>query len=108
MPGMNRIYQSTRGAGLAVVGVDENERAEDAAAYLARHRYAWTNLHDKGGALKKAMKSEGIPLVVLVDAQGKIVYYDFGGDEAALCKAIASLGPEFASLAASQDAAAKH
>jgi len=35
----------------------------------------------------------------LIDAQGKIVYYDFGGDEAGVRKAIAALGPEFASVA---------
>jgi hypothetical protein len=38
---------------------------------------------------------------VLIDARGKIVYYDFGGDEWALRRAIAALGPEFASVAPS-------
>jgi hypothetical protein len=36
---------------------------------------------------------------VLIDGQGKIVYYDFGGNEETLRRAIAGLGPEFASVA---------
>jgi uncharacterized ParB-like nuclease family protein len=53
-------------------------------------------------AVYKALKGDGIPLMVLIDSQGKIVYYDFGGDERALRKAIASLGPEFTSIASSR------
>ena len=40
-------------------------------------------------------------MTVLINAQGKIVYDDFGGDQAALRRAIAALGPEFASTAPS-------
>jgi hypothetical protein len=40
-----------------------------------------------------AFKNNGIPLIVLIDAEGKIVYYDLGGDETALRKAIAALEP---------------
>jgi hypothetical protein len=37
-----------------------------------------------------------VPLTVLIDAQGKIVYYDQGGKQADVRKAIASLGTDFA------------
>lgn len=99
MPAFNRIYQDVRNKGMAVVTVDEDNAAEDATEYLARHHYAWTNYHDAGGSVAKAFKRTGIPLTVLIDAQGKIVYYDFGGDEAAVRKSIAALGPEFAAIA---------
>jgi thiol-disulfide isomerase/thioredoxin len=99
MPSISRIYADAKDHGLAVVSVDENSGADDGPVYLQRHHYAWTNFHDEGKAVQKAFKGEGIPLTVLVDAQGKIVYYDFGGDESGLRKAIAALGPEFASLA---------
>jgi hypothetical protein len=49
-----------------------------------------------------ALKGEGIPLVVLIDAHGKIVYYDFGNNEMELRKVIAGLGPEFASIASNR------
>jgi hypothetical protein len=38
-------------------------------------------------------------LTVLIVAQGKIVYYDFGGKDEDLRAAIKKLGPEYASLA---------
>jgi thiol-disulfide isomerase/thioredoxin len=100
MPAFNRIYMDVRNKGLAVVTIDQDYSAENAAQYLSRHEYSWTNFHDVGGKLAAAFKSEGIPLTILIDGQGKIVYYDFGGDEAAVRKAIAALGPGFASIAA--------
>jgi hypothetical protein len=36
-------------------------------------------------------KGEGIPLTVLLDAQGKIVYYEWGGDEVSVRNAVATL-----------------
>ncbi|UWZ86518.1 TlpA disulfide reductase family protein [Occallatibacter riparius] len=98
MPSIGRIYADAKGSGLTAVSVDENSNAEDGAVYFERHHYAWPNFHDNEKAIQKAFKGEGVPLTVLLDAQGKIVYYDFGGDEAGLRGAIAGLGPEFASL----------
>jgi thiol-disulfide isomerase/thioredoxin len=99
MPSIGRIYADAKDRGLTVLSVDENGRADDGPVYLDHHHYAWANFHDEAKAIQTAFKGEGIPLTVLVDAQGKIVYYDFGGDEPALRRAIAALGPEFASLA---------
>lgn len=99
MPALNRIYMDVKDKGVAVVTVDQDSAAENAVGYLARHGYLWTNYHDDNGNIGKAFKSEGIPLTILIDSQGRIVYYDFGGDEAAARKAIAALGPEFASIA---------
>jgi thiol-disulfide isomerase/thioredoxin len=99
MPAFNRIYMDVKNKGLAVVTVDQDNAAENATDYLARHNYSWTNYHDVDSAVGGAFQTEGIPLTVLMDAQGKIVYYDFGGDESAVRKAIAALGPEFAFMA---------
>ncbi|HEY2860270.1 MAG TPA: redoxin domain-containing protein [Terracidiphilus sp.] len=101
MPSIGHIYADAKDRGLTVLGIDENGRADDGPVYLDHHHYAWTNFHDENKAIQNAFKGEGIPLTVLLDAQGKIVYFDFGGDEAALRKAVAGLGPEFASVAAS-------
>jgi hypothetical protein len=59
------------------------------------HRYQWKNFHDGDRAIESALQGDGIPLIVLVDASGKIAYFDFGGKETDLRKAIAALGPEF-------------
>jgi hypothetical protein len=84
--------------GVAVITVDQDV-PENAVEYLARHNYSWTNYHDFDNTVSRAFKTDGIPLTILVDAQGKIVYYDFGGDESAVRNAIAALGPEFAFVA---------
>ncbi|MGA2849331.1 MAG: TlpA disulfide reductase family protein [Terracidiphilus sp.] len=99
MPALNRIYSETKDKGLQVISFDHSTAADDAAVFLAHHHYAWTNYHDEGNAFFKALKGDAIPLVVLIDSEGKIVYYDFGGDEKELRKVIASLGPQFASIA---------
>jgi len=102
MPALSRIYSETRDKGLQVIGFDQSTAADDAAVYLKHHHYGWTNYHDEEKAVYKALKGDGIPLMVLIDSQGKIVYYDFGGDERELRKVIASLGPEFASIASNR------
>jgi thiol-disulfide isomerase/thioredoxin/outer membrane lipoprotein-sorting protein len=99
MPALDRIYAEVKNRGVAVVTVDQDRTADSAAKYLARHGYGWTNYHDTEGAMGHAFKNEGIPLTILFDGQGKVVYYHFGADELALRKAIAALGPNLASIA---------
>jgi thiol-disulfide isomerase/thioredoxin len=99
MPALARIYRDVKNKGVAVVTIDRDNAAEDAADYLVRHGYSWTNYHDADGEVARAFKDEAIPLTILIDGLGKIVYYDFGGDEAAVRTAIAALGPEFGSIA---------
>jgi thiol-disulfide isomerase/thioredoxin len=101
MPLLHRVYDDVKDKGITFLVIDEDAKAEDATAYLTRHKYPWTDIHDTDKQLQKAFKDKEIPLTVLIDAQGKIVYYDFGGDEGALRRAIAALGPEFASVASS-------
>jgi thiol-disulfide isomerase/thioredoxin len=106
MPSLHRVYDEVKGKGIQVLGIDEDNRPEDATAYLARHKYGWDDFHDTDKQIQKTFKGEGIPLIVLIDARGKIVYYDFGGNEETLRRAIAELGPEFASVAQAASARA--
>jgi len=99
LPALSRIYMDSRSKGVAVVTIDQNNDAVDATEYLARHNYTWTNYHDVDRKIGTAFKEEAIPLTILIDGQGKIVYYTTGADEAAVRDAIAALGPEFASIA---------
>jgi thiol-disulfide isomerase/thioredoxin/outer membrane lipoprotein-sorting protein len=93
MPSLDRIYNDYKGKGLIVLSFDQDSEPENATEYLARHHYTWSNFHDTGYKVGTAFKNSGIPLTILIDAEGKIVYYDFGGDEPALRKAIAALEP---------------
>lgn len=106
MPNLSKIFEETRSTPLQILTFDEDSSAQQATNFLARHSYAWTNVHDEGGAIQKAFKGEGIPLVALIDANGKVVFYDFGTDEAGLRKAIAALGPQYASALSAKNGTA--
>ena len=75
--------------------IKKRKRATD---FLAKHNYKWPNTHDDG-TLHQAFNRLGIPLVVLIDEYGKIVFWGSGEDEHDLRMAIAALGPQYASLA---------
>lgn len=110
LPSLNRIYAEIKDKGIEMIsfdevgdGVDEDRDAARATRYLARHHYDWKNFHDDDRKVATALQGDGLPLALVIDANGKIVYFDFGGNEAALRKAIAALGPEFASVAPSKE-----
>jgi hypothetical protein len=50
--------------------------------------------------LGRAFGRDALPLGVLIDGEGKVAFYKSGYTDAELRAAIAKLGPEFASLAA--------
>lgn len=60
---------------------------------------AWRNYHDPDGALGNKFERNAIPLGILIDAQGKIIFCQSAYDIADLRRAIAKLGPEFSSIA---------
>lgn len=99
MPALARLAQEATPKALVVLSVDEDEDERATKDFLAKHNYTWPNRQDDG-KIGDAFKKNGIPLVVLIGAQGKIVFYKSGANDAELRKAIAGLGPEFASLAA--------
>jgi len=110
LPKLNGLYAEIKDKGMEFVSLDEPGDAADedkdaarAIAYLAQHHYNWKNFHDSESKVASALGCDGLPLVVLIDANGKIVYFDFGGHEADLRKAIAGLGPEFASVAPAEE-----
>jgi thiol-disulfide isomerase/thioredoxin len=103
LPSLNNIYTEFKDRGLKVISFDQDGDAAHASKYLARHRYEWMNFHDGDRRVQSALEGDGIPLIVLIDATGKIVFFDFGGKEADLHKAIATLGPEFSSSKSRSD-----
>jgi thiol-disulfide isomerase/thioredoxin len=108
LPSLNRIYAEIKDKGMEFISfdevgdpVDEDKDAARATNYMAQHHYKWKNLHDDARRVATALQCDGMPLVLVIDANGKIVYFDFGGQEADLRKAIAGLGPQFGSVAPS-------
>lgn len=97
-PKLAEIYQQAKEKGLELISVDQDEDAATAANFFAKKGYTWPEFHDGDGEIEKLMGSTGIPRLVLVDAEGQIVY-DGGGDEDKLRTHLAKLGPEFQELA---------
>jgi thiol-disulfide isomerase/thioredoxin len=103
LPRLAKLQQEAAPKGLVMLSVDEDEEAKTANDFLAKNHYTWPNTQDDG-KIGDAFNKGGIPLVVLIDAQGKIVLYqngDYGNDDA-LRKALAGLGPQFAGLETAQ------
>lgn len=100
MPDLKKLYAETESKGLAWVSVDSDEESKTAAEFVSREHIPWPNYHDADGSLGKAYQREGIPLGVLIDAEGKVAFYESGYEIAELRSAIAKLGPQFTAVAA--------
>lgn len=100
MPTIDRIFRYARPAGLYVLGIDQDRNPADAPAYLKNRNYEWPDYHDgkDGKYTGVGLKTTGIPVLLLIDASGKIAYFHPGADdEPGLLAAVRHLGPAFAS-----------
>lgn len=95
MPLIDHIFEKTKGAGLVVLSVDYDSDPTTALDFLKRKNYAWPNYHFD--PKEPGFPHHGIPLLVLIDGEGRIVYYyNAADDEPGLVSAIRRLGPAFA------------
>ncbi|HEY8998266.1 MAG TPA: TlpA disulfide reductase family protein [Edaphobacter sp.] len=95
MPALAKLRASTTSTDLQIVGIDQDEKTSDAIAYLKKNNYDWPDFHLTETA-EKQLSAVGIPLVLLVDATGNIVYYQTGeGSSKNLAAAIHKLGPTY-------------
>ena len=92
LPMLERLYEAAQARGIVVITVDEDDKAEKAASYLATHANAtWANYHDDG-EINRTLPGDGLPQFVLIDATGKIAFETSGVDEHELRTALAHLG----------------
>lgn len=95
MPLIDHIFQKTKGTGFVVLSVDYDSDPKTALDFLKRKNYAWPNYHFD--PKEPGFPHHGIPLLVLIDGEGRIVYYyNAADDEPGLVSAIRQLGPAFA------------
>ena len=98
MPALNQIRKSTATTDLQMLGVDQDLHSGDAVNLLQRREYDWRDVHYTREFVK-ALSMTGLPLLVLVNAEGTVVYYHAGADDAkGLVAAIAQLGPAYAGV----------
>jgi thiol-disulfide isomerase/thioredoxin len=98
LPSLNHIRKSTAGSDLQMIAIDEDTQPGVAADLLKRRGYDWQDFHFNR-TVTAGLPSTGIPLIVLADATGRIVYYHTGAnDTSGLAQAIAKLGKEYRSV----------
>jgi thiol-disulfide isomerase/thioredoxin len=96
---LKKLYSDVGDKGLVFLTVDHQDDAATATNFLAREHVPWRNFHDEDGAMEKAFKPRGIPFQVVIDRDGKVVFYQAGDDIGKLRTAIAKLGAEYSSVA---------
>jgi thiol-disulfide isomerase/thioredoxin len=101
IPDLTKLYSETAEKGLVWLSIDSDEDPATAASFLAQEHVRWPNYHDGDGSLGKAFHLDGIPLAVLIDADGKVTFQRSGYEIPELRNAIAKLGPQFSPVASS-------
>jgi thiol-disulfide isomerase/thioredoxin len=101
IPELSKLYAETEGKGLVWVSIDSDEDPDGARKFILHRHISWPNYHDEDGSLGKTFQREAIPLGVLLDADGKVTFYDAGYEISDLRSAIAKLGPQSGSIAPS-------
>jgi thiol-disulfide isomerase/thioredoxin len=97
MPQLKSLYSETAPKGLVWISVDGDDNPAEVDSFLAEQQIPWPNYHDNDGSLGKAFGRQGLPLGVLIDAEGKVTFYKAGYDVAELRTAISKLIPEIGS-----------
>lgn len=98
MRGLAKLAQNSRRYGLMVVGVNWGDDDLNAPReFLKRNKYDWINLR-ADNEISKAWMLNGVPLVAIIDPNGKIAYYHSGyeqPEEAAIAEVLRKINPAF-------------
>lgn len=73
IPDLQRLYNSEKGTGFAVVGVDQGQDAAPVAMFVSSYRLTYPILLDKSEELTSALGSNGLPTTLVYDRAGKLV-----------------------------------
>jgi len=72
-PALERLYEEDRDRGLVVLGIDQGESAEAAAAFVREMKLTYPILVDEGQKYGRAYAAVGLPTSIVVDRTGHIV-----------------------------------
>jgi peroxiredoxin len=84
IPRIKEIYKQGRGKKLEVLNIYVNETDSKVADFAARYTLPYRVLLDKDGRVAEQYQVRGVPTLVLLDGQGKIVCYQCRNLEASL------------------------
>ena len=79
MPAMERLYQSLRADGFAIVAISVDQAAtEKVKAFAEELKITFPVLHDRDSIINNLYSNPGVPVSYLIDRQGRIVYRVLG------------------------------
>ncbi len=91
LPTIELYHRGLRSKGLAVFGVDD-EPAEVAGGYLQKYGYTLPSLVDSRGEATRAFRVEAWPTTIVIDRDGKVIFYASGAEPQKLRDAIRAAG----------------
>ena len=78
MPAVSKLHADTKDQDLVLLGVNDDETAQKAIDYITEHNYNWQHLHDEKHKIRETYKVDGIPTLILIDREGKVVASEVG------------------------------
>ena len=92
---VEKLHQEFHRKGLVVLGVNGGEDSETVNEFLLSSKLSYPILLTPDGGVMQSYRVSAFPTVVLIDADGKIVFYHVGaGGDKALRESLAKLGLE--------------
>jgi peroxiredoxin len=77
-PFMNQLQSDLEGQGLQVLGINMDEKPEDAQTFLAKYPANFTLAFDAGGECARTIGVKGMPSSYLIDRKGIIRHVHLG------------------------------
>ena len=91
LPFTELLHRGLKDHALVVLGVD-NEPAETARRFVAQQGYTFPTLVDAKDTAWKLFNIEGVPTTIVIDGEGKVVYYALGHNAEKLRDVLRGLG----------------
>jgi thiol-disulfide isomerase/thioredoxin len=95
LPAVEKLHQEFHRKGLVVLGINSGEDAETVNEFLRSSKLTYPMLLTADTSVALSYNVNAFPTEVLIDAEGKIVFYHVGaGGDKALRESLAKLGLE--------------
>ncbi len=104
---LKKLHEETEAKGLVLLSIDEDDDAQTANDFFAKHGVSWSNFHDDGELWRSFPGSSGVPFYVLIDSSGQIVFARSGPKDSELRAALAKVGIELPAKDAVTDGKSK-
>jgi thiol-disulfide isomerase/thioredoxin len=100
MPAVAKIYEEFHSKGLEVVGVNITDDHDVVSRFVRKNNMSWTHLEDPDVVTEQHWGQAGIPRLVLIGKDGKVLFDSDGWDEneeEKLRSALHAIDPSFSS-----------